>query len=981
MDTFKKPERVPPRKTVKGSQQDTHYCARLESSVTSASPSTSLCSQQSKCDNYSYAASFYKSVINNSTLSNDSRVLHDSSQLHSSVKKFGETMWLELINTVSKKVVFFERWWCVLTDELDLCIQGFVENKSGMVQTEPIIKRMDSHTVACRNYLCKLKNFSDEDCVSGLPHFIKNRFACGFPEDWKLLRRQWTMFLKAGEPQDFQWKGNDNAAILDNCSSIQKPPGQSSQESSCEEFTNKTQKRNSLLTNNKFTERVLGLGSNNAVVEKRDTKNTGNRPCLEEERTNCEPQDFQWKGNDNAAILDNCSSIQKPPGQSSQESSCEEFTNKTQKRNSLLANNKFTERVLGLGSNNAVVEKRDTKNTGNRPCLEEERTNCAIPKRNKPECSNTATTTKKHFLATKRSFDIVNDSENSSDEDNGIVNLGTNCQDAKINDNQYGNKEQSVVVRRNNTPQALVGNEVLLEKWLPVLKGRQLCFKGVRSTGSTYNDHTTAAVKSRLKSDTVTLVDGSTCKLIGQLHDVQNCLPAEIGSKFKCGMPLHWRKALEIWITYANIAKGTSATRSESPYLNNQQQGNVKTSSRGRILLRPVKHWLGETPSSVINCMADNNKEKNNDVREKLWNDQGSNALPAVKSDRVQSAGYKKKCEMLNKPEAVPPKSVKNAVNSTRKKELVYRNVNKSKKEQQPSIPDTDKVVNSDPLDGNNCPENQFENPIHFTNSERRVLKSGNKQINAQKESSNAIMYKNKSDGVGKNEVSHSIHSINKINYGNLKPNTTVPVLGKDSKDSTNDKNSKHATKKTKNMKTSDMGYDFTDFLGKPPRTLKQRKKLAKIVKTISQNNKKNVDFFDDTSEDHENSRVEWDDFIDLSDCATFNIGEETPRSKLLHGSCLKTPETSPSRSIFQITPCNSGEVLRYVHQQKTKKDRAVEKKDAKKTKLSFIHTTTENQAANDIYAALLKEETIPKHIITKAMNVDSDDSSSESFD
>ncbi|XP_049859156.1 uncharacterized protein LOC126353935 isoform X2 [Schistocerca gregaria] len=790
------------------------------------------------------------------------------------------------------KVVFFERWWCVLTDELDLCIQGFVENKSGMVQTEPIIKRMDSHTVASRNYLCKLKNFSDEDCVSGLPHFIKNRFACGFPEDWKLLRRQWTMFLKAGEPQDFQWKGNDNAAILDNCSSIQKSPGQSSPESSCEEFTNKTQKRNSLLDNNKFTERVLGLGSNNAVVETRDTKNTGNRPCLEDERTNC-----------------------------------------------------------------------------------------GIPKRNEPECSNTATTTKKHFLATKRSFDVVNDSEDSSDEDNGIVNLETNCQDAKINDMQYGNKEQSVVMRRNNTPQALVGDEVLLEKWLPVLKGRQLCFKGVRCTGNTYNDHTTAAVKSRLKSDTVTLVDGSICKLIGQFHDVQNCLPAEIGSKFKCGMPLHWRKVLDMWITYANTAKGTSATRSESSHLNNQQQGNVKTSSRGRILLRPVKHWLGETPSSVINCMADNNKEKNNNVREKLWNDQGSNALPAVKSDRVQSAGDKKKCKMSNKPEAVPPKSIKNAVNSTRKKELVYRNVKKSKKKRQPSIPDTDKVVNSDALDGNNCPENQFENPIHFTDSERRVLKSGNKQINAQKESPNAIMYKNKSAGVGKNVVSHSIHSSNKINYGNLKPNTTVQVFGKDSKGSTNDKNSKHATKKTKNMKTSDMSYDFTDFLGKPPRTLKQRKKLAKIVKTLSQNNKQNVDFFDDTAEDHENSRADWDDFIDLSDCATFNIGEETPRSKLLHGSCFKTPDPSPSRSIFQITPCDSGEVLRYVHQQKTKNDRAVEKKDAKKTKLSFIHTTTENQAVNDIYAALLKGETIPKHIITKAMNVDSDDSSSESFD
>ncbi|XP_049795986.1 uncharacterized protein LOC126212601 [Schistocerca nitens] len=80
---------------------------------------------------------------------------------------------------------------------------------------------MDSHTVASRSSLCKLKNFIDEDC--DLPHFIKNRFACGFPKDWELLRRKWIMFLKAGEPQDFQWKGNDNAAILDSCSSSQKP--------------------------------------------------------------------------------------------------------------------------------------------------------------------------------------------------------------------------------------------------------------------------------------------------------------------------------------------------------------------------------------------------------------------------------------------------------------------------------------------------------------------------------------------------------------------------------------------------------------------------------------------------------------------------------------------------------------------------------------------------------------------------------------
>ncbi|XP_049945000.1 uncharacterized protein LOC126426938 isoform X2 [Schistocerca serialis cubense] len=78
-------------------------------------------------------------------------------------------------------------------------------------------------------------------------------------------------------------------------------------------------------------------------------------------------------------------------------------------------------------------------------------------------------------------------------------------------------------MRRTNTPQTLVGSEILLEKWLPILNGRKLCFKGVRSMGSTYIDHTTASVKSRPKSDTVTLVDGNTCKLIGQFHDVHNC--------------------------------------------------------------------------------------------------------------------------------------------------------------------------------------------------------------------------------------------------------------------------------------------------------------------------------------------------------------------------------------------------------------------------------------------------------------------------
>ncbi|XP_046983061.1 uncharacterized protein LOC124553212 [Schistocerca americana] len=454
---LEKARMVSTKENLKVSQQDTHYNARLKSSVASASPSTSLSSQQSKCSNYSYAASLYKSVISNSILYNDSRGLLGSSELHSSVKKFGETMWLEYLNTANewqiegfvekykkmkdraallkgslhKKVMTFERWWCVLTDELDLCIQGSVENKSGIVQTEPIIKRIDSHTVASRNSLCKLKNFRDEDC--DVPHFIKNRFSCGFPKDWELLRRKWIMFLKAGEPQDFQWKGNDNAAILDSCSSLEKPPGRSLQESSCEEFRKKTQKRN-------FAFSPL-------------------------------PADT----------------------------------------------------VHGLDSNNAIDEKCDTNSTGNQPRLEEERTNCVMPKRNKPECSNTVTTTKNHFLATERSFDVISDSEDSSDEDNGIVDLDTNCQEAKINDNQYGNKKQSVVMRRTNTPQTLVGTEILLEKWLPILNGRKLCFKGVRSMGSTYIDHTTASVKSRPKSDTVTLVDGNTCKLIGQFHDVHNC--------------------------------------------------------------------------------------------------------------------------------------------------------------------------------------------------------------------------------------------------------------------------------------------------------------------------------------------------------------------------------------------------------------------------------------------------------------------------
>ncbi|XP_049945334.1 uncharacterized protein LOC126427151 [Schistocerca serialis cubense] len=186
-------------------------------------------------------------------------------------------------------------------------------------------------------------------------------------------------------------------------------------------------------------------------------------------------------------------------------------------------------------------------------------------------------------------------------------------------------------------------------------------------------------------------------------------------------------------------------------------------------------------------------------------------------------------------------------------------------------------------------------------------------------------MYENKNDVVDKNEVPRSIQSSNKISYGKLKPNTAVPVLGKISKESTNDENSNCTTKKTENMKTSDMSNEFTAV------------------------------------------------FIDSSGGGSFNIGEESPHSKLLPGSCFKTPETSPSHSIFQITPCNSGEVLQYVHQQKTKDDKAVKKKDAK-----FIHTSTENQAVNDVHAALLKGEPVPKHIISKAMNVGSDDSSAE---
>ncbi|XP_049944308.1 uncharacterized protein LOC126426434 [Schistocerca serialis cubense] len=83
-----------------------------------------------------------------------------------------------------------------------------------------------------------------------------------------------------------------------------------------------------------------------------------------------------------------------------------------------------------------------------------------------------------------------------------------------------------------------------------------------------------------------------------------------------------------------------------------------------------------------------------------------------------------------------------------------------------------------------------------------------------------------------------------------------------------------------------------------------------------------------------------------------------------------------PSSKWDELAWLWSGEVLQYVHQLKTINNKAVKKKDAK-----FIHTSTENQAVNDVYAALLKGEPITKHIILNAMNVGSDDSSSEYLD
>ncbi|XP_049769582.1 uncharacterized protein LOC126108417 [Schistocerca cancellata] len=109
--------------STKVSPQDTHYNARLKSSVASASPSTSLCSQQSKCSNYSYATSFYKSVISISILYNDSRGLHGSSELHGSVKKFGENMWLEYLNTA-----------------IEWQIEGFVEKYKKMKDRTALLK-------------------------------------------------------------------------------------------------------------------------------------------------------------------------------------------------------------------------------------------------------------------------------------------------------------------------------------------------------------------------------------------------------------------------------------------------------------------------------------------------------------------------------------------------------------------------------------------------------------------------------------------------------------------------------------------------------------------------------------------------------------------------------------------------------------------------------------------------------------------------
>lgn len=115
---------------------------------------------------------------------------------------------------MKENVTEWRDWSLQLTDNNSLLITGkTTQNAIELSRDVSYCERIDANTLLHGDgSIYVLSGMPDH--FTNLPYYVRNKFQCGFPDDWKEVKCKWVEYISQGSPCDFTWTVQTDKQVL-----------------------------------------------------------------------------------------------------------------------------------------------------------------------------------------------------------------------------------------------------------------------------------------------------------------------------------------------------------------------------------------------------------------------------------------------------------------------------------------------------------------------------------------------------------------------------------------------------------------------------------------------------------------------------------------------------------------------------------------------------------------------------------------------
>ncbi|PNF43133.1 hypothetical protein B7P43_G17794 [Cryptotermes secundus] len=538
----------------------------------------------------------------------------------------------EIIREGDEVNVYTKEWrdWSLqLTGNGSLVITGKVDNNVISRSADvSLCKRLDAHTLKLSGgSIYKLVGMPDH--FTNLPCYVRNKFQCGFPDDWKEVKLMWKKYIMQGSPCHFSWTCESTSECREN-STMQKNKISTETSSPVEERGGAevpSQALNSMVQS-------FSANQSQSIAVKSVGKSHLKSTVHQQHGKQCDCKEVEVR-----VKQLNSTMIQEGDKQLDVDGTemCVIQPSSTTVQESLKQSN-FREMKVCLTRISTAVQKygRQSGVKATKVRLKQPTFNIV------EECDKQSNDIEVTLVDPPNSVPVTKKVLSQS-----LTNCGTSD----------GHSCTPVNTVLNAAETSALLNLHVLHRWAPVLiKPGKLKLTGyLQSTCSSEAFHTTGIVVRRKDFDCFVCHDGTAYKLQGPFEDHKHNIPSPIQKLLHEGLPYKWKMMIRKWARLLNVVNGqekeakqkkettsvtSQADRIEStkhiagydesfvaetvtandvsasdensslnegavekqtyragsliPLKKLDGRGIIQTSSRGRLVVPPVRYWLGE---------------------------------------------------------------------------------------------------------------------------------------------------------------------------------------------------------------------------------------------------------------------------------------------------------------------------------------------------------------------------------------------------